>query len=49
MKLGGSPNMCEPFADKPKGMHWLTYGRLILAAERADALSIPPWLLRVPK
>jgi hypothetical protein len=46
MKLGGSPNMSEPFPDKPKGMHWRTYERLILAAERANALSWPPWLVR---
>ena|ERR1017187_9164023 len=44
VKLGGSPNMSEPFPAKPKGMHWRTYEQLILAAEGADALSIPPWL-----
>jgi len=27
-KLGGSPNIREPFPDKPKGMHWKTYWRL---------------------
>ncbi len=27
-KLGGSPNMGEPFPEKPKGMHWKTYSRL---------------------
>jgi hypothetical protein len=27
-KLGGSPNMREPFPDKPKGMHWKTYWRM---------------------
>jgi hypothetical protein len=26
-KLGGSPNMSEPFPEKPKGMHWKTYWR----------------------
>jgi hypothetical protein len=36
--------MAEPFPDKPKGMHWRNYERLVREAERADALSIPPWL-----
>lgn len=45
-KLGGSGSMAEPFPHKPKGMHWRTYDRLLLAAERADALSWPPWLLK---
>ena len=27
-RLGGSANMTEPFPEKPKGMHWRTYGRL---------------------
>jgi hypothetical protein len=33
MQLGGSPNMFEPFPDKPKGIHWRTY-------DRADACSM---------
>jgi hypothetical protein len=28
LKLCGSPNLLEPFPDKPKGMHWRTYARL---------------------
>ena len=28
MRLGGSANTLEEFPDKPKGMHWRTYGRL---------------------
>ena len=44
VKLGGSGSMAEPFPDKPKGMHWRNYERLVREAERADALSIPPWL-----
>src|SRR5262249_35010021 len=32
------------FPDKPKGMHWRTYHRLCLKAERANACSSPNWL-----
>jgi hypothetical protein len=46
MKLGGSGSMAEPFPSKPKGMHRRTYVRLLLEAERADALSVPPWLFK---
>jgi hypothetical protein len=46
MKLGGSGSMAEPFPEKPKGMHWRTYTQLVLEAEQADALSVPPWLFR---
>jgi len=28
VKLGGTPNLADPFPDKPKGMHWKTYFRL---------------------
>jgi hypothetical protein len=28
MRLGGSANLCEPFPEKPKWMHWQTYHRL---------------------
>jgi hypothetical protein len=28
MQLGGSPNLCEPFPDRPKGIHARTYARL---------------------
>jgi hypothetical protein len=28
MKLSGSPNLCEPFPDRPKGLHRSTYERL---------------------
>jgi hypothetical protein len=43
---GGSPSLGESFPAKPKGMHWRTYERLRLEAERAEARSWPPWLLR---
>ena len=39
MRLGGSPNMLEPFPDKPKGMHWRTYDRLLHAHDVAEARS----------
>ena len=28
MRLGGTMNLCEPYPDKPTGMHWRTYLRL---------------------
>ncbi len=46
MNLGGSPNLTEPFPDKPKGMHWSTYQRLHRETEKAVWLSLPPWFLR---
>jgi hypothetical protein len=46
MKLGGSPNMSEPFPNKPKGMHWKTYFKLFLQDKAASDMSWPPWLLR---
>jgi hypothetical protein len=46
MKLGGSASMAEPFPSKPKSMHWRTYWRLRQTAEKAGALSAPPWLLK---
>jgi hypothetical protein len=33
-RLGGRPNLLDPFPTKPKGLHWRTYNRL---KERADA------------
>ena len=34
-KLGGTANMTEPFPDKPKGMHFKTYVRLLGEYEKA--------------
>jgi hypothetical protein len=39
MQMGGSQNMFEPFPDKPKGMHWLTYDRLRSACDVAETRS----------
>jgi hypothetical protein len=38
MRLGGSPNLCEPFPEKPPRMHWQTYLRLRARGQAADAL-----------
>lgn len=39
MKLGGSASLADPFPDKPKGMHWKTYGRLCGEAGEAEIAS----------
>jgi hypothetical protein len=44
MQLGGSANLLEPFPERPRGMHRLTYYRLsaraMAAQERVLALEI---------
>jgi hypothetical protein len=39
MRLGANANLCEPFPEKPKGMHWRTYLRLRARAEAAEGYS----------
>jgi hypothetical protein len=35
MRLGGTANMLDDFAEKPKGMHWRTYERLCCVHDAA--------------
>ncbi len=39
MKLGGEPGVASTFPDKPKGMHWRTYGRLVQEVADAEAVA----------
>lgn len=36
MRLGGSPNLLDPFPQKPARMHWVTYWQLRESAEHAE-------------
>ena len=45
-RLGGSPTLGDPFPDKPKGMHWNTYRRLLREIEEAECGSISEALER---
>jgi hypothetical protein len=36
MRLGGSANLCEPFPEKPKRMHWRTYLGMRARAQAAE-------------
>jgi len=36
---GGSHNLMEPFQEKPKGMRWSQYLRLLERASRAESAS----------
>jgi hypothetical protein len=37
--LGASPNLSDPFPDRPKGMHRCTYQRLMRQAEEAEGAA----------
>jgi hypothetical protein len=39
VRLGGSGSMAEDFPDKPKGMHWTTYLRLLHKANVYEQIS----------
>ncbi len=45
MRLGGEPGMADSFPDKPKGMHWRTYGRLVQEVADAEAVADEHWTL----
>jgi hypothetical protein len=52
MRLGGSVSLFEPFPEKPKRMHWLTYLRLRTRAEAAEHYSNEltlQWLKRLKR
>jgi hypothetical protein len=52
MRLGGSVSLFEPFPEKPKGMHWLTYLRLRTRAEAPEHHSnelTMQWLNRLKR
>jgi hypothetical protein len=40
MRLGGSPNLLEPFPEKPRGMHWRTYNSLRARSLTAEIRSV---------
>lgn len=37
-KLGGKPGMDSPIPDKPKGMHWRTYNRIVDEIYRVECI-----------
>ena len=47
MRLGGSPNILEPFPEKPPRMHAGKYLRLRARGEAADAKALEPLFLSV--
>jgi len=48
-RLGGSPNLAQPFPWKPKGMHWRTYYRLEEEAHQAYVSGMQGMLATLEK
>jgi hypothetical protein len=53
MRLGGSANLAEPLPERPRGMHWQTYhrllGRAMAAQERYLGMEIDHMRRRYPE
>lgn len=47
MALGGEPGPAYPIAEKPKGMHWKTYWKLVDEIEDAEARADREFLIRL--
>jgi hypothetical protein len=39
-RLNASPNLLEPVVEKPKGMHWSTFQRLLQAEAAAGCAAL---------
>jgi hypothetical protein len=46
--LGGEGEYGSPTPQKPKGMHWRTYKRMVAQLEAVEAAADRAWLLKLP-